>query len=135
MQRPTHRPRRAARTRSTWRNGTAPCPAAACRNGPADDAMTDRARFRRAAGAAAGIVDGQTVIVSPMDLRYHALNTTATAIWDLLADGTSVDQAVERLIATFDVDEPTCREEVEACLSNFVAIGIATPTAAPGRLT
>ena len=84
-------------------------------------------RFGRAEGAAAGIVDGETVVVSPSDLRYHALNTTGTALWDLLADGTTLDQAVERLMASFEVDESTCRHDVEACLDHFVSIGIAVP--------
>jgi hypothetical protein len=73
------------------------------------------------------VVDGETVIVSPLDLRYHALNTTATAVWDLLADGTTVDQVTEALTARFEVDESTCRDEVRACLDNFVSIGIAEP--------
>ena len=89
--------------------------------------MTEQRAFRRAEGAAAGVVDGQTVIVSPTDLRYHALNSTAAEVWSLLADGTTVDRAVESLVARFEVDEPTCRREVEACLEDFVSIGIAAP--------
>src|SRR5947207_1973146 len=54
--------------------------------------MTASRRFCRTPGAGAGLVDGQTVVVSPTDLRYHALNTTAAAVWGLLADGTTVDQ-------------------------------------------
>ena len=84
-------------------------------------------RFGRAEGAAAGVVDGETVVVAPSDLRYHALNTTGTVLWDLLADGTTVDQAVDAMTASFDVDEATCRRDVEACLEQFVAIGIAVP--------
>ena len=89
--------------------------------------MTDGQQYGRAEGAAAGIVDGQTVIVSPADLRYHALNTTATAVWELLADGTTVDQAVAYLVSKFEIDEATCGRDVEACLDNFVSIGIAAP--------
>ena len=67
------------------------------------------------------------MVVSPTDLRYHALNTTAAAVWGLLADGTTVDQVVEHLVSSFEVDESTCRRDVGACLQNFVSIGIATP--------
>ena len=82
-------------------------------------------RFVRAEGAAAGLVDGQTVVVSPLDLRYHALNPTGTVLWDLLAEGTTLDQAVQRLLADFEVDEATCRRDVEACFAQFVSVGIA----------
>ena len=73
------------------------------------------------------MVDGQTVVVSPTDLRYHALNGTATAVWEQLADGTTLDQAVEHLVSGFDVDEATCRRDVQACFEHFVSIGIASP--------
>lgn len=89
--------------------------------------MTEPQRFRRTPGAAAGVVDGATVVVSPTDLRYHALNTTAAAVWELLADAATVDQALVHLLSRFDVDEPTCRRDLEACLANFVSIGIAVP--------
>ena len=89
--------------------------------------MTNQRRFGRTPGAAAGVVDGETVVVSPADLRYHALNPTANAIWELLADGTGVDDAVAQLTSRYDIDEPTCRRDVEACLENFTAIGSAEP--------
>jgi hypothetical protein len=89
--------------------------------------VTTQPRFGRTPGAAAGIVDGETVVVSPADLRYHALNPTATAVWELLAEGTSVDDAVAHLTSRFEVDEQTCRLDVEACLDNFTLIGIAAP--------
>jgi Coenzyme PQQ synthesis protein D (PqqD) len=92
--------------------------------------VTESPRFSRSTGSAAGVVDGQTVVVSPTDLRYHALNTTAAAVWELLADGTTVDQAVERLVLDFEVDEPTCRSDVETCLAHFVSIGIAEQSGA-----
>ena len=89
--------------------------------------MTNQQRFGRTPGSAAGVVDGETVVVSPADLRYHALNPTATAVWELLADGVTVDDAVARLTSRYDVDEEACRRDVEACLENFAAIGIAAP--------
>jgi hypothetical protein len=89
--------------------------------------VTDQQRFGRTPGSAAGVVDGETVVVSPSDLRYHALNPTATAVWELLADGTSVDDAVSHLMSRFDIDEQTCRRDVERCLENFATIGIAAP--------
>ena len=89
--------------------------------------MTNQQRFGRTPGAAAGVVDGETVVVSPADLRYHALNPTATAVWELLADGVSVDDAVAHLTSRYEVDEQACRRDVEACLENFTAIGIASP--------
>jgi hypothetical protein len=89
--------------------------------------VTNQLRFGRTPGAAAGVVDGETVVVAPSDLRYHALNPTATAVWELLADGASVDDVVGHLTERYEVDEQTCRRDVEACFENFAAIGIAQP--------
>jgi hypothetical protein len=89
--------------------------------------VIDAARFGRTPGSAAGVVDGETVVVAPSDLRYHALNPTATAVWELLADGMTVDDAVAHLISRYEVDDATCRRDVEECLENFIAIGIAQP--------
>ena len=93
--------------------------------------MSHQQQYVRTPGSAAGVVDGETVVVSPADLRYHALNPTATAVWELLADGTSVDAAVAHMTARYEVDEPTCRRDVEACLEHFAEIGIAKPLDSP----
>lgn len=83
--------------------------------------------YRRAPSAASAEVDGETVVLSPADMRYHSLNLTAAAIWDALAEPKTTDQVVNALLEQFEVDEDTCRDEVEGCLAQLTDIGAVTP--------
>ena len=62
--------------------------------------------------------------MSPTDLRYHTLNATATILWQLLEHGTDLAAATEQFAQRFEVDELTCRQDVQACLDHFLSIGV-----------
>ena len=80
--------------------------------------------YARAPGAAGAEVDGETVVLSPSDLRYHSLNESAAAIWALLAAPSSVDRIVEQLLDEFEVAPDECRADVEACLAELTELGV-----------
>ena len=82
------------------------------------------ADWTRAPGAAGAEVDGEVVVLSPSDLRYHSLNDSAAAIWALLEAPTSVDRLVEHLVAEFEVSADECRADVEACLRELSELGL-----------
>jgi hypothetical protein len=85
-------------------------------------------QYVRAPGAAAAEVDGETVVLSPSDLRYHSLNDTAAAIWRRLAEPSTVDALVEGLRQEFDVEHDECRTGVETCLVELTGLGLVAPT-------
>ena len=87
--------------------------------------------YRRAEGAASAEVDGDVVVLSPSDLRYHSLNATAGAIWELLDTPRSLDGIVDALLEVFDVDHDTCRAEAESCLTHLAEVGVVTPGSTP----
>lgn len=91
--------------------------------------MNDERTYQRAPGAAHAEVDGERVVVSPSDMRYHALNVTAAAIWDVLATPRTQSSVVDALLDEFEVDPDTCHAEVASCLDRFVEVGIAEPSA------
>jgi hypothetical protein len=82
--------------------------------------------YRRASGAAAAEVDGQTVIISPVDRRYFGLNRTGTRIWELVpaTDPVTVEEIVEVLTAEFQVDAERCHSDVQAQIDRLLAAGI-----------
>lgn len=89
--------------------------------------------YRRADGAASAVVDGDTVILSPSDMRYHALNSTAAAIWDELTEPRSLDTIVTNLSERYEVDVDTCRADVQACLATMTELGVvSSPSDQPG---
>jgi hypothetical protein len=82
--------------------------------------------YRRASGAAAAEVDGQTVIISPVDRRYFALNHTGSRIWELMpaTDLIAVDEIVKVLMTEFSVDAERCRTDVEAQIDRLLTAGV-----------
>jgi hypothetical protein len=80
--------------------------------------------YHRSPDAASAEVDGETVVLSPTDLRYHSLNVTAAAIWEALSEPRTLDEVIADLLAQFEIDEPTCRAEVESCLGHLTQIGV-----------
>jgi hypothetical protein len=81
----------------------------------------------RAPGVVASHVDGQLVALSP-DLRFVALDATGEAIWELLATPTSTDAVVAAMLERFDIDEATCRGDVDRFVGQLAAHGLVTLT-------
>lgn len=82
--------------------------------------------YRRATGAAAAEVDGQIVIISPLDRRYFGLNRTGARIWELVppTEPVTVDEIVATLTAEYQVDAEQCRSDVQAQIERLVAAGV-----------
>lgn len=54
------------------------------------------------------------------DLRYLGLDPVATRVWELLAEPRTLDELVDQLTAEYEVDEETCRHDVDLLLVSFV---------------
>lgn len=85
-------------------------------------------RYARAPGAAGAEVDGEVVVLSPSDLRYHGLNESAAAVWDLLEQPSTAADLVDRLLEQFDVDRAECEADVGAHLAELVELGLVVAT-------
>jgi hypothetical protein len=81
-------------------------------------------RYQRAPEAASAEVDGEVVVLSPSDLRYHALNEPSAAIWELLEQPSSPGQLVDRLLEDFDVERSQCEADVATHLGEVEELGL-----------
>ncbi|MEV5507297.1 lasso peptide biosynthesis PqqD family chaperone [Streptomyces orinoci] len=63
--------------------------------------------------------DYGTVLLDGADGRYWQLNGSASVALRVLLEGGTVEQAVQRLLATYDVDEPRARADVERLLAKL----------------
>ena len=79
--------------------------------------------YRRATSAVDAVVDGQVVLLSPVDFSYHALDRVGARVWALLDSPRSDDDLVASLTAEFDVDADQCRADLEPFLVRMVEIG------------
>ena len=78
------------------------------------------ALYRRNPQLAGRVIDGLAFVVTPDDNKLHTLNAQATALWKLAADGCTVDAAAEALVRDYQVDLPTARRDVAACIDDLV---------------
>ncbi|MFD8381690.1 lasso peptide biosynthesis PqqD family chaperone [Streptomyces sp. NPDC059679] len=63
--------------------------------------------------------DYGTVLLDGRDGRYWQLNGTASLAFRALVDGSTVQEATERLMAVYDVDEPRARADVEGLMASL----------------
>ncbi|MFJ9615017.1 lasso peptide biosynthesis PqqD family chaperone [Streptomyces noursei] len=63
--------------------------------------------------------DYGTVLLNGSDGRYWQLNATASLAFRALVDGSTVQETTERLMASFDVDEPRARADVEQLMASL----------------
>jgi hypothetical protein len=81
-------------------------------------------RYQRAPGAASAEVDGEVVVLSPSDLRYHALNEPSAAIWEMLEEPLSQGDLVDRLLEAFEVERAECESDVAEHLHELQELGL-----------
>jgi hypothetical protein len=56
---------------------------------------------------------GETVLLDPVRGRYHTLNDVGARVWELLADGTTLDAIVGTIRAEYDVPRVGVVDPVE----------------------
>lgn len=61
----------------------------------------------------------EVMMMSASQGTYIGLNAIGARIWDLLDTATDVDTICAALLAEFEVEEPQCRTEVEAFLTEL----------------
>jgi len=56
--------------------------------------------------------------------KYFSLNSTATAIWELLDKPLSAEELCDRLAEEYEVEKEKCIEDVNAILTEMKALGL-----------
>lgn len=70
----------------------------------------------------------EVVLVNLVTNEIYALNETGAAFWELFSEGLSRPEIEQRLLASFDVDEATLRNEIDALLAALLERDIVRPT-------
>lgn len=66
----------------------------------------------------------ELVILDADGTKLITLNETAAAIWEMLDGQKSIQRVVERLVASYSVDEATAREDVVETARRFLSEGL-----------
>ncbi len=66
----------------------------------------------------------ETVVLNLQTGRYCGLNSTATRFWELVAEGASVSDAVDRLVEEFDVERAELEADLGALIEELLRLGL-----------
>lgn len=62
-------------------------------------------------------MEGQTVMLHLESSMYLGLNRTGSSLWPLIAEGTTVQALVDRLVQDYDVSAEQASSDVDAFLA------------------
>lgn len=89
--------------------------------------FADHDRFRRNPDISFGEVDGELVALSLEHGECFGLDRIGTLIWHRAAEPVRFDALVEAMTARFEVDDPTCRADLQEFLEEMVGAGMLLP--------
>ena len=69
-------------------------------------------------------LDGESVILNLETECYLGLDNVGTRMWALLTTEPSIQSAFEKLLAEYDVDPDTLRQDIDRLLSELVQHGL-----------
>ena len=69
-------------------------------------------------------LDGEICLFDPVKAEYLNLNSTGSAIWNLLEQPTKLEQLFTALQTRYNVDTEICRQETETFIYEALKSGI-----------
>lgn len=71
-------------------------------------------------------LDDEIVMMSIKNGQYYGLDDIATSIYEIIETPVTFNELVKKLLDSFDIDENTCRKDVEAFLLQLESKEIVT---------
>lgn len=92
--------------------------------------LTGATVLARATGAVEAEVDGERILLSPLDFSYFGLTGSGSNVWDLIDGSRSIDDIVASLESEFEAEDGVIRADVLDFVDGLVAAGLAAPVSA-----
>ena len=70
-------------------------------------------------------MDGDTVMLDLERGEYFGIGGVGSRVWELLVRPISVEEMAQVICAEYDVDETTCRSDMQAFVAQLVDHGLA----------
>ena len=84
-------------------------------------------RLRADADVVVRRVEDEIVVVHLGRNHVFSLNPTGARLWELIAEGCTPAEAIERMLGEFDVPETELRSEVSSFLKQLLREGLLVP--------
>ena len=73
---------------------------------------------------AAKVIDGEAIIINLVNGSYYSMVDAGAEVWSLIERGCSLDEIVESVAASYEVDEETARADVASLSSDLLEEGL-----------
>jgi hypothetical protein len=73
---------------------------------------------------ASRILDGEAIVLTPMDSKIHSFNETGSRIWELMAGEPTVGEIVTQIHQEFEVSAEQAQADVVAFIEELAARGM-----------
>ncbi|MGH3903811.1 MAG: PqqD family protein [Pseudonocardiaceae bacterium] len=73
----------------------------------------------RSTDISARTIGDETIVLSLPTSRYFTITGVGTRVFELLAEDTSLDDLIGRVVAEYEVDPATARRDIEAFLDRL----------------
>ena len=81
-------------------------------------------RVRPAANVLVRELDGEAVLLNLENESYYGLDEIGARMWTVVNDSDSVEAAYTALIAEFDVDAQSLREDMQTLIDQWIEHGL-----------
>ena len=81
-------------------------------------------RYERNKKTISGRLHDEIIMMDMEQGKYFSLNSTATAIWELLDKPLSAEELCDRLAEEYEVEKEKCIEDVNAILTEMKNLGL-----------
>ncbi len=82
--------------------------------------MNDVVRLTPAPGIASRVIEGEALIVLPVQGEAFILNGTGTRVWELLGQGAKIEAIVRAIVDEYDVTAPQALRDIQAICDQLV---------------
>lgn len=98
--------------------------------------LTEESRFTPDPIECVGkVIDGEAIVINVTNGVYYSMNSVGTFIWELLAEGRSLDESADLVAARYEVERETAFEDLKRLAAELVdeKILVLAPDARPGE--
>jgi hypothetical protein len=84
---------------------------------------------------AAKVIDGEAVLINLSNGTYYSMDRSGGFIWALIAEGRSVDEIVDGVVSSYDVDRGRAMADVQRLITELASEKLVMPAVGEGLVS
>ncbi|OGO31819.1 MAG: hypothetical protein A2Z29_08445 [Chloroflexi bacterium RBG_16_56_11] len=79
-------------------------------------------KVRHCEGAVWRLIDGEVVVLSPVDISIHALTGCGGRVWELIMEEATVSEIIDAICDEYDVEPQRAQREITEFVNKLAAM-------------